>query len=80
MFRSLGQCVTGLNTPAQGDRCVAVFRPHLHKGGKQMFYYRKHGRYAGIGSKITGPDGAPSLPGHPRVESEWQMAAQEQLY
>jgi len=34
----------------------------------QTIYYRTDGRHAGIGSNITGPDGAPSLLGYPRVE------------
>ena len=38
MFRSLGECVTGLDTPAQGTSAAAVIRPHLQKGGKEIQY------------------------------------------
>ena len=70
MFRSLGECVTGLDTPAQGIS-VSPYSNLTYKNVLQVTnnHYRTCGRVRGdLGSKITGPHGAASLPGHPRVE------------
>lgn len=44
-----------------GDLCVAVLQPHLQKRVADN-HYRTHGKVRGdLGSKVTGPRGAPSL-------------------
>jgi len=74
----LRHCVSGLEaalgTPdvtPQGISCpsaMPLLQPHLQTGRVEGLL--PNTRYLGIGSKITGPDGAPSLLGHSPQLSE----------
>ena len=82
----LRHCVSGLevalSTPdvtPQGNSCSSAM-PHLqlHLQTGRIEGLLPNTRYLGIGSKITGPDGAPSLLGHSPQLSE--VGKQEHFY